>query len=83
VLPKSIDDNGDEESSSSDIKLTRLFKSRRVVFGLIYAAMAYFIWGYFEPVLALRLNEFNVSTIIIGIIFAVNSVSYVIGAPML
>ena len=63
----------------------RVVSSARVCLGLGFAALCYFAFGYFEPILALRLNEpsYNLSTLMVGVIFALNAFFYIVGSPLL
>ena len=60
------------------MKYSELFKRKIFWFTSIAAFFAYFQSWYMEPVLALRLTEFGVDNIFLGVFFAFQPITYVI-----
>ena len=54
----------------------------RAILGLNAYFWCYFLCGYFEPSLALRLKTLNVEPVGIGMIFASTGISWCIGATV-
>ena len=54
-----------------------LLGNSRFVFAGLSGSMSYLLYGYLEPVLAIRLDDFNMDQIQISLIFCVITVFYV------
>ena len=59
------------------IKYSELFSRKVFVFTAVAAFFSYFQSWYLEPVLALRITEFGVSSLFIGFFFALSPITYV------
>ena len=56
-----------------------LVKNPRVVFALLTCALGNFVYAQFEPILALRLEDFDASTIQQGMCLSIYGFVYIIG----
>jgi len=53
-----------------------IFSNPKVVFGCFSGCLAYFTYSQMEPILALRLKEFNLSAAQLGLFFAILPIFY-------
>ena len=60
------------------ISLKGFFSSPKILFAGMSASFAYFMYAQLEPVFAIRLTEFNLSQLSIGLFYAIFPVVYVI-----
>lgn len=49
----------------------------KFLFACLSATLGYFLYGFMEPVLAFRANEFNLSQVQIGIFFIIMPIFYI------
>ena len=54
-----------------------LLKETRFIFAAFSAALGYFLYGFMEPILAFRLDQFNLSQLQIGLFFTILPVFYI------
>ena len=54
-------------------------KNPRVVFALLTSALGNFVYTQLEPTLALRLEDFNASTLQMGMCLSIYGFVYIIG----
>ena len=55
----------------------KLLKIRRYLLASLTGSLAYFSYCYLEPILALRLTEFNMNYIQIGLIFTITPIFFI------
>ena len=66
------------EKHTTKLTYTNMLKQPRVLFAALAAMLVNAMWACFEPVLAIRIDEFHLSPVYIGIFFACGPVSYLI-----
>ena len=60
------------------VSFLKLLSTAKFTLASMGGLMAMFMFCFFEPVLAFRLNEFNISQLLVGIFFSIQPVSYVV-----
>eukprot|EP00347_Sterkiella_histriomuscorum_P019495 403341410 len=66
-----------QSNKTSEIGYFTLLSNSRFLFGAISASLGYFLYGFMEPILAFRLNDYKLNQLQIGLFFTILPVFYI------
>lgn len=66
------------EHDKNKVSFCKLLSTRKFIIASMGGMMANFMYCYMEPVLAFRLNEFEISQFSVGMFFSIQPISYIV-----